>query len=158
MPQTALRKKYPSNRVITRGWDDDDNIARTIEAHRGPVALIGHSFGGCRMIELTEHLRRKIEYLIVLDPVPCDSWAFPKGGFRLPPQALTAICFYRPAGFFPFSCPLLAAPPETNRMRHLGHSEFCSNTEVHRCILDACAKAQPTPDRPVPSASLAEAR
>ena len=93
----AIRQQYPNQEVITRGCNDRDDVRQTIENHRGPVVLVGHSFGGCRSVEIATSIRRSIDWMILLDPVPCDDWAFPHPGryFRLPASVLHATCFYR---------------------------------------------------------------
>src|SRR5260221_4006959 len=54
----TIRRQYPTDRVITRAWNDDDDIARTIQNHPGPVALIGHSFGGSKSVEFATRVGR----------------------------------------------------------------------------------------------------
>jgi len=140
-----IRRQFPNEQVITRGCNDHDHIRQLIENHHGPVALVGHSFGGCRSVEIAASLRRSIDWMILLDPVPCDDWAFPHPGkyFQLPATVLHATCFYRGAGMFPISYPI-AHPTASmeNRLRPLGHGEFCENTEVRNCILEVCARAE----------------
>lgn len=137
-----IRREHKDQTVITRGWDDDDGIEQTIRNHRGPVTLIGHSFGGCRSVELATRTGRSIDHLIILDPVPCDDWAIRHGGkyFQIPATVRDAVCYYRPAGFWPISYPINNPKSAgANRMRDLGHAEFCANPEVRSTILGAVA-------------------
>jgi pimeloyl-ACP methyl ester carboxylesterase len=141
----TVHQRFPAARVITRAWNDDDDIVMKIEMHRGPVVLVGHSFGGCRSIEITEQLHRGVDGLILLDPVPFHDWAIRHAGkyFDLPLQTRSAVCYYRPEAIWPVSYPL-AHPTRTweNRPRELGHSAFCDNVEVLNNILMVCAREQ----------------
>lgn len=144
----AIRIRYPGERVITRAWNDQDGIEQTIESHEGPVALIGHSFGGCRTLEIAARLRRSVDWMILLDPVPCDNWSFrrPDQYFEAPANVRRAICFYRPATLWPVSYSLLHTSTNwVNRLRDWGHNDFCESSEVQQCIFNLCAweKARP---------------
>src|SRR5947209_13222268 len=61
----AIRRRHPSAQVITRGWNDADGVAATVAAHRGPVVLVGHSFGGCRTVELAARVDRPIDAMVL---------------------------------------------------------------------------------------------
>jgi pimeloyl-ACP methyl ester carboxylesterase len=141
----TIRSQYPDQEVITRGCDDEDGIEQTLQDHRGPIAMVGHSFGGCRSLEMAARLRRSVDCLILLDPVPCNDWAFRHAGlyFQLPANIAKAVCYYRPAWFFPISYPILnPLTPSDNRLRQWGHNAFCSDAEVRQCILGMCAEEQ----------------
>jgi pimeloyl-ACP methyl ester carboxylesterase len=141
----AVHSQYPSAQVITRAWNEDDGIISTIESHRGPVILIGHSFGGCRTFEIAAALRRPVDALIALDPVPVDGGLIRHDElyFEVSANVRSAVCFYRPRGFFPISYRILHPPSgDVNRLRDLGHSEFCENAEVRQSILGICAREQ----------------
>jgi pimeloyl-ACP methyl ester carboxylesterase len=136
-----IRQRYPDQRVITRGWNDNDGIEQTIATHRGPVALVGHSFGGCKSVELAARVGRAVEWLVLLDPVPCDDWAFRHAGkyFEVPANVQNAVCFHRPAGGWPTSYGIVnPATPSVDRMRALGHSSFGENAEVREWVMNAC--------------------
>jgi pimeloyl-ACP methyl ester carboxylesterase len=138
----VIRSRYPGQHVITRSWNDDDDILLTVEKFPGRIVLIGHSFGGCRSIELAEQLHRPVDSLILLDPVPCHDWAFRHAGkyFTVPAQVKSSVCYYRPASIFPVSYPILnPSAPGDNRQRRIGHAALCRDPEVQKCILDACA-------------------
>ncbi len=141
----AVHTRYPDAQVVTRAWNDEDGIEHIINTHRGPVVLVGHSFGGCRSYEIASHVGRAINALILLDPVPTDRSLFRHDGkyFDLPSKVLSAVCYYRAPGFFPLSYPLLH--PRTasdNRLRDLGHSEFCEDAEVRQYIVEACGREE----------------
>jgi pimeloyl-ACP methyl ester carboxylesterase len=141
----AVHARYPDAQVITRAWNDEDGIEHVINMHRGPVVLVGHSFGGCRSFEIASTVARPINCLILLDPVPTEGGLFRHDGkyFDLPSKVINAVCYYRAPGFFPISYPLVH--PRTasdNRLRDLGHSEFCENAEVRQCIVDLCGREQ----------------
>jgi len=141
----TLRHRYPDAHIITRGCFDHDGIEQTVESHDGPVALIGHSFGGSKSVELAKHLHRSVQYLILLDPVPSGDWALRHAGkyFEIPASVIRSVCFYRPAGLWPISYPINnPASQNDNRLRELEHSEFCHNAEVRDCVLEACAEIQ----------------
>ena len=141
----TIRSQYPGQEVITRGCDDEDGIEQTLQNHRGPVAMVGHSFGGCRSLEMAARLRRSVDWLILLDPVPYNDWAFRHAGlyFQLPANIGKAVCFYRPAWVFPISYPILnPQSPSDNRLRRWGHNAFCSDAEVRQCILGMCGQEQ----------------
>jgi pimeloyl-ACP methyl ester carboxylesterase len=141
----GIRKLHPNERVITRGWDDADGIVQTVENHPGPVALLGHSFGGCRSVELASKLHRAVDWLILLDPVPCDDWGLRHAGkyFKIPACVTNAVCFYRPAGFFPVSYPIVDPnQADENRLRDWSHNEFCKDSEVHQFVLGVCQKEE----------------
>ncbi|HEY7115064.1 MAG TPA: hypothetical protein VH475_00675 [Tepidisphaeraceae bacterium] len=139
----AIRERYPNRQVITRAWDDHDGIDRTIESHPGPVALVGHSFGGCRSVEIANRVRHPIDWMVLLDPVPCDDWFFRHPGkyFRVPTGVHQAVCYYHPSAIFPVSYSI-ANPSSAfeNRPRDLGHGEFCHNDEVRQHIFDLCGR------------------
>jgi pimeloyl-ACP methyl ester carboxylesterase len=139
----AIREQFPKQRVITRVWDDADHIDQTIEQHHGPVAMIGHSFGGSRSIEIAAKLHRQVDWLILLDPVPADDWAIRRAGqyFNVPATVHGAICYYRAPGLWPLSYSILNPAISTdNRLRDWGHFAFCDADEVRRCILEVCAR------------------
>lgn len=141
----AVHNQFPTARVITRAWNDDDGIDKTVYSHNGPVILIGHSFGGCISFEIATRSKRQIDSLILLDPVPTSGEFFRHEGkyFETPSNVHYATCFYRPPGFFPISYPLMHPHSVAdNRLRDLGHSEFCENAEVRQCILQNCALQQ----------------
>jgi len=141
----AIRLSHPQDMVITRGCDDDDDIEQIIDKHRGPVVLVGHSFGGCRSIELVGRLHRAVDWLILLDPVPCDDWAVPHSGryFELPLAVRQAACFYRPDMVLPLSYPILnPRRTDDNHPRCIGHNDFCSDPAIHRFVLDVCVRVQ----------------
>jgi pimeloyl-ACP methyl ester carboxylesterase len=147
----TIRRQYPTDRVITRAWNDDDDISRTIQNYPGPVALIGHSFGGSKSVELAARVGRPIDWIVLLDPVPCDDWAFRHSGkyFEIPAGVRNAVCFYRPAGAWPISYPIVnPATPSANRQRNLGHADFGESAEVRDYILGFCA-AEAAKSRPV---------
>ena len=57
-----------------------------------------------------------------------------------------AICYYRPAASWPASFPIVN--PTTsyeNRPRKMGHNDFCSSSEVRRCIVELAAAARVEP-------------
>jgi len=139
----AVQRRYPSAKVICRGWNDNDGIEYVVQAHHGPVVLIGHSFGGCRSVEITENVQRQVDSLILLDPVPFPDWKRRHDGkyFELSNKVRNAVCFYRPALFWPpsYSIVNLKAAYE-NRVRDLSHAAFCENVEVRKCVLAACEK------------------
>ena len=138
----AIRQRHPGSRVITRAWNDADTVAATIEAHEGPVVLVGHSFGGCRTVELAAGVRRPVEAIVLLDPVPCDDWAFRKEGkyFQTPATVGATYCFHRPAGGWPTSYPVVT-PGAVNHEMRIGHSEFGYDGQVRACIADVCDRA-----------------
>lgn len=141
----AVHARFPDAQVITRAWNDEDGIETQINTHRGPVVLVGHSFGGCKSFEIASSVQRPINCLILLDPVPTDHSIFRHEGkyFDLPSKVLNAVCYYRAPGFFPISYPILH--PRTgsdNRLRDLGHSAFCEDAEVRQCIVEACGREQ----------------
>jgi pimeloyl-ACP methyl ester carboxylesterase len=141
----AIRVQYPGQQVITRGCDDEDGIEKALQNHRGPIAMVGHSFGGCRSLEMAARLRRSVDWLILLDPVPYNDWAFRHAGlyFQIPANIAKAVCFYRPAWVFPISYPIQnPLSPSDNRLRRWGHNAFCSDAEVRQCILGLCAEEQ----------------
>ena len=141
----TIRVQYPGQQVITRGCDDEDGIEQTLQNHRGPIAMVGHSFGGCRSLEMAARLRRPVDWLILLDPVPYNDWAFRHAGlyFQLPTNIAKAVCYYRPAWLFPISYPILnPLTPSDNRLRSWGHNAFCADPEVRQCILSLCAEEQ----------------
>jgi pimeloyl-ACP methyl ester carboxylesterase len=155
-----IRRDYPNLRVITRGCNDRDDIAETVEDHPGPVVLIGHSFGGCRSIELAAQLRRPVDSLILLDPVPCEDWAFRHADryFQIPASIKSAICFYHPH-CWPVSYPMLNPPsPDGNRMRYIGHSAFCRDSEIWKCVLDVCEETETRQNPPRVPVVLAAGR
>jgi pimeloyl-ACP methyl ester carboxylesterase len=136
-----IRARHPEQQVITRAWNDDDGIAQTIAQHPGPVALIGHSFGGSQSVDLAAALKRPVQWLMLLDPVPCKDWAFHHDGkyFNIPPNVQHAICFHRPFGAWPTSYGIVnAADPSVNRVREMGHSDFGGNDEVRQQVLNFC--------------------
>jgi pimeloyl-ACP methyl ester carboxylesterase len=138
----AIRTRHPASRVITRAWNDADAIAATVEAHRGPVVLVGHSFGGCRTVELAAQVRRPVDAVVLLDPVPCDDWAFRKEGkyFQTPGNVGKVTCFHRPAGGWPTSYPVVSLGA-VNREVRIGHSAFGYDEQVRACIADVCDRA-----------------
>jgi pimeloyl-ACP methyl ester carboxylesterase len=141
----AVHLQYPNARVITRAWNDDDGIENKIETHRGPVVLIGHSFGGCRSFQIASSVHRPIEDLVLLDPVPIDDGFFRHEGkyFERPATVRNAVCFYRAPGFWPLSYPIVhPLTASDNRLRDLGHSAFCEDAEVRQCILELCGREQ----------------
>jgi pimeloyl-ACP methyl ester carboxylesterase len=134
-----IRKRHPEQQVITRGWNDNDAIEETIRNHAGPVALIGHSFGGSQSVEMAAHAGRPIDWLVLLDPVPSDDWAIRHFGkyFELPPGVLNAACFLRSGGGWPVSYPITnPLTPSDNRPRSMGHSAFCADAEVREYVLN----------------------
>ena len=136
-----IRAKHPEQRVITRAWNDNDDIATTIARHPGPVALIGHSFGGSQSVDLAKAVGRPVQWLMLLDPVPCKDWAFRHDGkyFEVPSNVEHAICFHRPAGGWPTSYGIVNWPdPTADHVRRMGHSDFGGNDEVRRQVLDFC--------------------
>jgi len=144
----TIRTRYPTDEVITRAWDDHDGVEQTIENHNGPIVLIGHSFGGGKSVELASHARRPIDWLILLDPVPYDDWGVRHSGayFRIPPNVLHAVCFYRPPGLWPLSYPIVnPANADDNHLLRIGHYDFCKNAEVERYIMDICAESISSP-------------
>lgn len=134
-----IRRRDPASHVITRGCDDDDSIASIVNNYRGPVVLIGHSYGGDETVKLARRVHRSIEGVVLLDPVARGAWGFPPGGqhFRIPESVQRAICFYRPGSDWPVSYPIINPTVSyENRPRRIGHNAFCSNSEVRRCILE----------------------
>ncbi len=134
-----IRRRYPGQEVITRGWDDEDSILLTLQRHRGPIMLVGHSYGGSRSVELASRLGRTVDCLILLDPVVQGHFGFAPPGrfFQIPDSVNHAICYYRPLGGWPASFPILNPRHATdNRPRNIEHNEFCSSAEVRRSILD----------------------
>src|SRR5258706_4894745 len=133
-----IRRRHPEQQVITRGWNDNDDIEATIKKHAGPVALIGHSFGGSKSVELAAQMGRPIDWLILLDPVPNNDWAVRHAGkyFELPPAVRNAACFLRAPGGWPTSYPITnPLTPSDNRVRNMGHSAFCADPEVRQFVL-----------------------
>jgi len=145
-----LRQAFSSSlvQVITRTFDQqDDLIEQKVQNHRGPVMLIGHSYGGWRSFEIASRVSRAIDFLILLDPVPHNDWMIRHPGkyFRLPASVRNGICYYRPDGGWPTSYPIVNPKNWTdNRPRDLSHNEFCQNSEIRRYILAACAAASPS--------------
>ena len=136
-----IRARHPEQQVITRAWNDDDGIAQTIARHPGPVALIGHSFGGSQSVDLAAAVKRPVQWLMLLDPVPCKDWAFRHDGmyFKIPANVQHAICFHRPFGGWPTSYGIVnSTDPSVNRVRRMGHSDFGGNDEVRQQVLDFC--------------------
>jgi pimeloyl-ACP methyl ester carboxylesterase len=136
-----IRARHPEQRVITRGWNDNDDIALTIADHDGPVALIGHSFGGSQSVDLAAAVGRPIEWMVLLDPVPCNDWAIRHEGkyFEVPANVRNAVCYHRPFGGWPTSYSIVnPANAQVNRMRRVGHSDFGASSEVREQILALC--------------------
>jgi pimeloyl-ACP methyl ester carboxylesterase len=142
----AIRRRHPNARVITRAWNDIDGITATVLRHRGPVVLVGHSFGGCRSVELAAAAKRPIDALVLLDPVPCDDWGFRKPGkyFQTPANVAKSFCFHRPAGGWPTSYPIVTPGAENHEFR-IGHSAFGYNDQVRACITGLCDGASAAP-------------
>lgn len=141
----AVHARYPDVHVITRAWNDEDGIEHKINMHRGPVVLVGHSFGGCKSFEIASHVRRAINSLILLDPVPIGDGFFRQEGkyFDLPSNVRGAVCYYRAPGFWPISYPLVhPLTGSDNRLRDLGHSAFCEDGEIRRCIVEVCGNEE----------------
>jgi pimeloyl-ACP methyl ester carboxylesterase len=137
----AIRQAHPDFKVITRGWNDNDDVERTIAEHRGPVAMVGHSFGGSQSLDFAARAGRAVEWVVLLDPVPTHDWAFRHDGkyFEVPASVGRAICFYRPPGIWPLSYPIVnPQTPSDNRMRELGHAEIPATAEVRKCVLELC--------------------
>jgi pimeloyl-ACP methyl ester carboxylesterase len=138
---SMIRARHPEQRVITRAWNDHDDIAATIARHAGPVALIGHSFGGSQSVDLAAAIKRPVQWLMLLDPVPCNDWAFRHDGkyFEIPSNVQHAVCFHRPSGGWPTSYGIVNWPdPTADHVRRMGHSDFGANDEVRRQVLDFC--------------------
>ncbi len=136
-----VQRTYPNERVVTRGWNDDDDIVNTINNHRGPVMLIGHSFGGCASVDISTQVKRPVDRVVLLDPVPYFTWAIHHSGpnFELPTSVRSAICYYRESGFMQLGHPLAnPSPGFENRQREWGHNTFCVSGEVQQSILDFC--------------------
>jgi len=136
-----IRRRHPEQEVITRGWNDNDDIELTIRNHPGPVALIGHSFGGSKSVEISTLTGRTVNWLVLLDPVPSNDWAIYHSGkyFEIPPTVLNAACFVRSGGGWPVSYPIVnPITPADNRVRSLGHSALCADAEVRDCVLKIC--------------------
>jgi len=92
---------------------------------------------------VAERVGRPIDALILLDPVPSGDWGIRHEGkyFQIPSNVREAVCYHRPPGFWPLSYPILnPASAGSNNMRRIGHADFGSSMEVHRTILEACAK------------------
>ncbi|HSI33434.1 MAG: alpha/beta fold hydrolase [Phycisphaerae bacterium] len=141
----AIKKRFAHNmvNVITRAWNDDDGIEQIVQNHRGPVVLIGHSFGGWKTLDLASRVTRKVDSMILLDPVPLPfhTALMSKDGshFKQPTNVVNSVCFYRPGGVFPTAYPIAnASMVGDNRPRDIGHSDFCSNAEVAQHILSTC--------------------
>jgi len=137
----TIRRLHPGQRVITRAWNDDDGVVATIRGHAGPVLLVGHSFGGSKSIEFAAAAGRPIDHLLLLDPVPYRDWGIRHGGkyFVIPDAVRDAVCFYRPAGAWPISYPIVnPSSPAVNRERPLGHAAFGESAEVREYILSVC--------------------
>lgn len=138
-----IRRLHPEQQVITRGWNDDDNIELTVRNHAGPVALIGHSFGGSKSVEITAHAGRPVDWLVLLDPVPSDDWGMRHSGkyFEIPPSVQNAACFVRSSGGWPISYPIVnPITPADNRLRDIGHSAICADSEVRDYVLKICER------------------
>jgi pimeloyl-ACP methyl ester carboxylesterase len=138
---TEIRRRHPEQQVITRGWNDNDDIELTIRNHAGPVALVGHSFGGSKSVEMTTQVGRLVDWLVLLDPVPAGDWAVRHPGkyFQIPASVRNAACFARSGGGWPVSYPILnPITPSDNRMRSMGHSAFCADAEVRDYLLNLC--------------------
>ena len=139
-----IHRRHPEQQIITRGWNDDDDIELTVRNHAGPVALIGHSFGGSKSVEITAHAGRSVDWLVLLDPVPSDDWGVRHSGkyFEIPATVRNAACFVRPSGAWPISYPIVnPVTPTDNRIRPLGHSAFCADPEVRDYVLKICDQA-----------------
>jgi pimeloyl-ACP methyl ester carboxylesterase len=139
-----IRRRHPEQQVITRGWNDNDDIEATIQRHAGPVALIGHSFGGSSVVEIAARVGRPIDWLVLLDPVPPGDWAVRHSGayFELPAGVRNAACFRRSGGGWPVSYPIVnPRTPADNRVRGLGHSAFCADPEVREYVLSLSDQA-----------------
>ncbi|HYE18326.1 MAG TPA: alpha/beta fold hydrolase [Tepidisphaeraceae bacterium] len=141
----AIKQRFASNmvNVITRAWNDNDGIEQIVQNHRGPVVLIGHSFGGWKTLDLASKLTRKVDSMILLDPVPLPfhTALMSKDGshFKQPTNVVNSVCFYRPGGVFPTAYPIAnASMVGDNRPRDIGHSDFCSSPEVAQHILSTC--------------------
>ena len=143
----AIRSRHPNARVITRGWNDADGIAATVAGHRGPVILVGHSFGGCRTVELAARVNRPIDAMVLLDPVPVEDWAFRKPGkyFETPANVAKVLCYHRPAGGWPTSYPIVTSGAENHEL-HIGHGAFGYNDQVRTCIASLCDQASAAPE------------
>jgi pimeloyl-ACP methyl ester carboxylesterase len=136
-----IRRRHPEQQVITRGWNDDDDIESTLRNHAGPVALIGHSFGGSKSVEMTHQVGRPVNWLVLLDPVPAGDWAIRHPGkyFQIPASVLNAACFVRAQAGWPVSYPIVnPITPADNRFRSIGHSAFCADAEVRDYVLNLC--------------------
>jgi pimeloyl-ACP methyl ester carboxylesterase len=138
-----IHRRHPEQRVITRSWNDNDDIELTIRNHPGPVALVGHSFGGAKSLEITAQAGRTVDWLVLLDPVPCDDWAVRHGGkyFEIPSCIRNAACFHRAGGGWPVSYAIVnPITPADNRVRSMGHSAFCADPEVRDYLLNLCER------------------
>jgi len=149
----AIRQKFPAAhmQVITRTYAKDDSIEQKVQNHRGPVVLVGHSFGGWRSFEIARRVTRTIDFLILLDPVPYNAWTAgkPSEYFRLPPTVRNGICYHRPDSAWSATYSITNPKnPTDNRPRDISHSAFCASPEVHRYVMAACAVASPARTTP----------
>lgn len=73
----------------------------------GPLFLLGHSFGGCRVSQVAAQfgaVGRTVDHAILFDPVEITAWNVPNvKGFPMSANVAEAVCFYRGATEPPFS-------------------------------------------------------
>jgi len=107
------------------------------------VVLIGHSFGGQRVLESCTHLANfniRVDYLVLIDPVayePCwsRSLAYPQG------KAAPVICdIFRAANSFPVFPTAISGSHAPIVVAGTGHNSLCHSKAVITAIVDRMAK------------------
>jgi len=131
--QIGEKLKSPHWSVIFQQYDDS---AEELISQFNPnkLVLVGHSFGGDKSVKLASNLRRNVDYMMLLDPVPQNGlgW-FNFSDFRVSGNVLLTDCYYRNAFWPPWSCKVRYCENACNNYkRSWGHNEFCQNAEIEQ--------------------------
>ena len=140
----SIKAKYPNDFVMMQEWSED--ITSNIKLIYGnssatKIILVGHSFGGSRMVKLANSLSNAnipVFHLVLLDPVPMDGWGILNFvDFKISDNVQNATCFYRSSWFPPYSCKIRKGNcPYVNLKRNWDHNDFPSQPEVAAAIMD----------------------
>lgn len=119
------RIKFPFEVVFYRYTDDTYSLIKAKYPH-GPLVIAGHSFGGCRAVQVAAQFNgeRTVDSLFLFDPVEITAWDKPNTkGFALTPNVADAVCFPRNAKEAPWPGSIVSGPKFVNLPYPGGHGD-----------------------------------